>query len=65
VILFTGTDPQERTIGHIGIVCDIANGNPSFIHSTSGKAYGVTITSMDNKFYQDRFISVIDLLFQN
>lgn len=65
VILFTGTDPQERTIGHIGIVCDIVNGIPSFIHSTSGKAYGVTITSMDNKFYQDRFIAVIDLLFQN
>lgn len=62
VILFTGTDPLERTIGHIGIVCDIVNGRPSFIHSSSGKANGVTITSMENKFYQERFISVNDLL---
>lgn len=65
VILFTGTDGMERAVGHIGIVCDIINGMPSFIHSTSGKAYGVTITSMENKYYQDRFISVNDLLFQN
>jgi lipoprotein Spr len=65
VIMFSGTDPQEYSIGHIGIVCDITNGNPSFIHSTSGKADGVAITSMDNKFYKDRYISVIDLLFQN
>lgn len=62
VILFTGTDPLERTIGHIGIVCDIVEGQPSFIHSSSGKANGVTITSMENKFYQERFISVNDLL---
>lgn len=62
LILFTGTDPLERTIGHIGIVCDITNGVPSIIHSSSGKAHGVTITSMDNKFYLERFISVIDVL---
>lgn len=61
IILFTGTDSAERTIGHIGIICDIVNGSPSFIHSTSGKADGVTITSMENIFYQDRFIAVTDL----
>ena len=63
VILFAGTDPLERTIGHIGIVCDTARGSTFFIHSSSGKANGVTITSMDNKFYQQRFILVNDLLF--
>ncbi len=62
LILFTGTDPNERTIGHIGIVCETANTNPAFIHSTSGKANGVTITSMDNQFYQDRLMAVIDIL---
>jgi cell wall-associated NlpC family hydrolase len=62
LILFTGTDPNERTIGHIGIVCETVNGNPAFIHSTSGKAYGVTITSIDNPFYQDRLMAVIDIL---
>jgi cell wall-associated NlpC family hydrolase len=62
LLLFTGTDPKERTIGHIGIVCETVNDNPAFIHSTSGKAYGVTITSMDNQFYQDRLMAVIDIL---
>ena len=62
LILFTGTDPLERAIGHIGIVCDFLNGKPSFIHSSSGKAQGVTITSMENPFYQERFVSVVDVL---
>ena len=62
LLLFTGTDPNERTIGHIGIVCDTANAHPAFIHSTSGKAFGVTITSMDNQFYKDRLMAVIDIL---
>lgn len=62
VILFTGTDPAETAIGHIGIIAEITNGYPLFIHSSSGKANGVTITSMDNKFYQERFIGITDLL---
>ncbi len=62
LLLFTGTDPNERTIGHIGIVCEASKTSPAFIHSTSGKAYGVTITSMDNQFYQDRLMAVIDIL---
>ena len=62
LLLFTGTDPNERTIGHIGIVCDTATAHPAFIHSTSGKAFGVTITSMDNQFYKDRLMAVIDIL---
>jgi len=62
LLLFSGTDPNERTIGHIGIIINNLNGQPSFIHSTSGKAYGVTITSMDNQFYQDRLMAVIDIL---
>jgi cell wall-associated NlpC family hydrolase len=62
LILFTGTNPLERNIGHMGIVCDFTNGYPSFIHSSSGKANGVTITSMENKFYQERLMDVIDIL---
>lgn len=62
IILFSGTNPEERTIGHIGLVSENVNGIPSFLHSSSGKAMGVTTTSMENKFYQERFMSVIDLL---
>jgi cell wall-associated NlpC family hydrolase len=62
LILFTGTNPQERTIGHIGIVCETKTKWPSFIHSSSGKANSVTITSMESVFYQDRFVAAVDVL---
>ncbi len=62
LILFTGTNPQERTIGHIGIVIDAPGGQPSFIHSSSGKANGVTITSMESPYYQERFVRVVDVI---
>ena len=62
LILFTGTNPLERTIGHIGIVIDTTGGKPLFIHSSSGKVNCVTTTSMESTYYQGRFVSVIDIL---
>jgi cell wall-associated NlpC family hydrolase len=57
LVLFTGTDPASREVGHMGII--ISNGVPaSFIHSTSGKQYGVTITPL-NEYYMKRFVKVI------
>ena len=57
IILFTGTDPLERTVGHMGII--VSNSDTlKFIHSTSGKAMGVTITPF-NAGYQKRFVKTI------
>ena len=44
LILFTGTDSTERFVGHIGLIVSNENNRLSFIHSSSGKKYGVTIT---------------------
>jgi cell wall-associated NlpC family hydrolase len=57
IILFTGTDSTKRVVGHMGIITTAENG-AEFIHSTSGKAYGVTVTPL-NKYYQGRFVKVI------
>lgn len=57
IILFTGTDSTKRVVGHMGIITSQNNGH-EFIHSTSGKAYGVTITPL-NKYYQGRFVKAI------
>ena len=38
LILFTGTDPLERTVGHMGIVVSNVD-TLKFIHSTSGKRW--------------------------
>ena len=58
LILFTGTDSTIRTIGHMGIVESNERGNLLFLHSTSGKAYGVVISPL-NGYYETRFVKVI------
>jgi cell wall-associated NlpC family hydrolase len=57
LILFTGTDSTIRTVGHMGIITQVGD-SIVFIHSTSGKAYGVTETTLD-KYYMGRFVKVI------
>jgi len=58
LILFTGTDSSIRVVGHMGIVVEHNDNQTAFIHSTSGKAYGVTITPL-NTYYRGRFVKFI------
>jgi len=58
LILFTGTDSTEKFVGHMGIITMNVNDSIQFIHSTSGKAYGVTITPL-NDYYMGRFVKVV------
>jgi cell wall-associated NlpC family hydrolase len=58
LILFTGTDPGKKVVGHIGIITDNQNGDVGFIHSSSGKANGVTISELAG-YYETRFVKVI------
>lgn len=64
LILFTGTDSTIREVGHMGIITDNNGLEISFIHSTSGKAYGVTKTPL-NKYYQGRFVKAIRIFKSN
>ncbi|MBC7867992.1 MAG: C40 family peptidase [Gloeobacteraceae cyanobacterium ES-bin-316] len=57
LILFTGTESTVHVVGHMGIITDNTD-SLRFIHSTSGKKFGVTITSV-NKYYERRFVKVI------
>ncbi len=56
LILFTGTDSTIRIVGHMGIIVSNTD-SLRFIHSSSGKADGVTITALNN-YYRGRFVSV-------
>jgi cell wall-associated NlpC family hydrolase len=58
LILFTGTDSTVRVVGHMGIVESNEKGNLLFLHSTSGKAYGVVISPLQG-YYEKRFVKVI------
>jgi cell wall-associated NlpC family hydrolase len=61
LILFTGTDSTERFVGHMGIIVEKNKDGISFIHSTSGKAHGVTITKL-NDYYMGRFVKVVRII---
>jgi lipoprotein Spr len=61
VLIFTGTNPKVRRIGHVGIIYAIENGVVKFIHSTSGKANGVTITEF-NDYYRSRFMKAVSIM---
>ncbi|RZL16942.1 MAG: NlpC/P60 family protein [Pedobacter sp.] len=61
VMIFTGSNPRLRKIGHVGIVYEIDGDKIRFIHSTSGKANGVTITNFDG-YYKSRFIKVVSII---
>lgn len=63
LILFTGTDSTERFVGHMGIVVDNSD-TLRFIHSTSGRQYGVTITPLNN-YYKGRYVKTIRVFPQN
>lgn len=57
LILFTGTDSLDKFVGHMGIV--VSNTDTlRFIHSTSGKQYGVTITPL-SKYYKGRYVKTV------
>ena len=63
VLVFYGYR-DSKSIGHVGIICE-ANGLKSkFIHSSSGKAYGVTISQLDSDHYSRRFYKCIDVIRQ-
>jgi cell wall-associated NlpC family hydrolase len=63
IILFTGTDSTDSDVGHMGIITTTAD-TIRFIHSTSGKAMGVTTTPL-NKYYMKRFVKVLRVFKQN
>jgi lipoprotein Spr len=61
VLIFTGSNPRVRKIGHVGIISSIDDGVIKFIHSSSGKANGVTITNLEG-YYKSRFIKAVSII---
>ncbi len=64
LILFTGTDSTEKFVGHMGLVVSNDGKELNFIHSTSGKTYGVTITTF-NGYYHSRYMKTIRIFPEN
>ncbi|MCY1531285.1 NlpC/P60 family protein [compost metagenome] len=62
ILVFTGSNSKIRKPGHVGIIYSRdEEGNIKFIHSSSGKAKGVTITEMDAA-YKRRFLKAVTVV---
>ncbi len=61
IIIFTGTAPGSRSVGHSGIVSSMPGEAFTFLHSTSGREYGVTETPL-SEAYRRRFVKVVRLI---
>ncbi|MEO6488992.1 MAG: C40 family peptidase [Ferruginibacter sp.] len=57
LILFTGTNDSIKIVGHMGIITENTD-TLKFIHSTSGRANGVTISNF-SEHYKKRFVKII------
>ncbi len=58
-ILFSGTAPGSKTIGHVGIVISNDENGIQFIHCSSSKNhFGVVITNYHDSNYPKRFLQV-------
>ena len=56
-ILFTGTQPEDKSIGHVGIIIENSGDKLYFIHcSSSTRHFGVVITEYYSSNYPKRFI---------
>lgn len=58
-ILFAGTQPGSKTIGHVGIITENNENGIQFIHcSSSSNHFGVVITNYYESGYPKRFLEV-------
>ena len=56
-LLFAGTTPGSRTVGHVGIVVEKTEDGIKFIHCSSSKRhFGVVITHYESSGYPKRFL---------
>ena len=63
IILFRGTHPSDKHVGHVGIVISNQGEPLQFIHASSSKKHsGVTITEYSKSKYPARFIKIIRVI---
>lgn len=60
IILFKGR--STSTVGHVGIVYNTPSDEVIFIHSSSPRSGGVIFSSLDESYYKDRFVKIVDIL---
>lgn len=62
LIFFTGSDARQRRIGHVGIVVSNDDGDIKFLHASSFRKLGVTLSSLKERSYMQRFLQIRRIL---
>lgn len=64
LVLFTPTeaDTTANRVGHIGIITNARGMQSDFVHASSGKANGVTVSSLAEPHYTKRFVKIISVI---
>jgi len=61
VLVFYGYK-NATSIGHVGIICEANGMHSKFIHSSSGKIKGVTVSELGSEMYTRRFYKCVDII---
>lgn len=62
VLVFTGSNSRLRRPGHVGIIYSKdEEGHIKFIHSSSGKSKGVTISPLEG-YYKNRLLKAVTVM---
>jgi len=63
IIIFTGSDFSDKTIGHVGIIISEKGEDIKFIHASSYKSKsGVVINNLNSANYTKRYIGIRSVL---
>jgi len=58
LILFAGSNPRKKVVGHMGIVTENPGDHLAFIHSSSGHKRGVHISQLQG-YFKTRLVKII------
>lgn len=64
IILFRGTNPNDKSVGHVGIVVSEKGQPLKFVHSSSSKKHwGVVETEYGGSYYIKRYVGIRRVFF--
>jgi len=63
IIIFAGSSPSKRPVGHAGIIISDPGQPVRFIHSATSNHQGIVITALDQyEYYLKRFVKVVRVI---
>lgn len=62
ILLFSGSNPNNKTPSHLGIISDVKGTEVYFLHSATSNGRGIMTSALSEAYFSQRFIKVIRVL---